>query len=226
MRPTRHTIIAAAASMALLIGSAACRHSQDGAPPAFVKDVDGNTYPTVVSGAQVWLGANLRAAHTASGAPLPTFAPDDNPDNIPLFGRLYTWEAARQACPVGWRLPSDDDWSRLEASLGRAAGSLLRHPMPSTSTPAATPAIPLATLSFPPAGYHNEEGFESFFGSRAVLWTATPQDDHFVWSRVITSAPPYLRRAPQHPQYAFSVRCILDAPSASTPPAQPGASAT
>lgn len=30
-----------------------------------------------------------------------------------LFGRYYTYEEALDACPEGWRLPSDNDWAEL-----------------------------------------------------------------------------------------------------------------
>ena len=33
-------------------------------------------------------------------------------------GYLYTYEAALAAVPEGWRLPSDEDWKKLEAALG------------------------------------------------------------------------------------------------------------
>ncbi len=32
-----------------------------------------------------------------------------NPEN----GRLYTWDAARKACPNGWRLPTRNEWNNL-----------------------------------------------------------------------------------------------------------------
>ncbi|MEY8594029.1 fibrobacter succinogenes major paralogous domain-containing protein [Butyricimonas hominis] len=33
-------------------------------------------------------------------------------------GLLYTFEAAIKAVPEGWRLPTDDDWKKLEETLG------------------------------------------------------------------------------------------------------------
>ena len=38
------------------------------------------------------------------------------------YGYLYTYEAAKKAVPEGWRLPTDEDWKRLEMTLGMAAG--------------------------------------------------------------------------------------------------------
>lgn len=34
------------------------------------------------------------------------------------YGFLYTYEGAVKAVPEGWRLPTDDDWKKLEESLG------------------------------------------------------------------------------------------------------------
>ena len=34
------------------------------------------------------------------------------------YGLLYTYEAALEAVPAGWRLPTDDDWKELEKTLG------------------------------------------------------------------------------------------------------------
>ena len=37
------------------------------------------------------------------------------------FGRLYTWEAAKEGCSAlgeGWRLPTDEDWKELANLLG------------------------------------------------------------------------------------------------------------
>ena len=42
--------------------------------------------------------------------------------NLQRYGRLYTLAGAKAACPDGWRLPSDEDWQRLETALGMSAG--------------------------------------------------------------------------------------------------------
>lgn len=35
-----------------------------------------------------------------------------------VFGRYYSWEDAQNACPEGWRLPSDEDWLELAEEFG------------------------------------------------------------------------------------------------------------
>lgn len=36
------------------------------------------------------------------------------------YGLLYTYDAALRAIPDGWRLPTDEDWKKLERALGMA----------------------------------------------------------------------------------------------------------
>lgn len=36
----------------------------------------------------------------------------------PVYGNLMTYESAKASAPEGWRLPSDEDWQKLERSLG------------------------------------------------------------------------------------------------------------
>lgn len=38
------------------------------------------------------------------------------------YGFLYTYNAAQKAVPEGWRVPTDEDWKKLEMSLGMNAG--------------------------------------------------------------------------------------------------------
>ena len=35
-----------------------------------------------------------------------------------IFGRYYTWTAAQDACPAGWRVPSEEDWKSLAVAAG------------------------------------------------------------------------------------------------------------
>jgi uncharacterized protein (TIGR02145 family) len=40
------------------------------------------------------------------------------------YGLLYQWQAAVDACPDGWHLPTDDEWKILEGQLGMSADEL------------------------------------------------------------------------------------------------------
>ena len=71
------------------------------------KGSDINNYKTVVIGTQRWMAENLDNAIAGS------VCYDSLSSNCAKYGRLYTWDAAMKACPVGWHLPSDDEWRTL-----------------------------------------------------------------------------------------------------------------
>ena len=54
------------------------------------------------------MAQNLNYA-TSSGS----WCYNDNIANCDIFGRLYSWKTAISACPIGWNLPSNDDWHEL-----------------------------------------------------------------------------------------------------------------
>ena len=46
-----------------------------------------------------------------------------------MYGRLYNWNTARTACPSGWHLPTDAEWTTLVnygLSLSINAGKKLK----------------------------------------------------------------------------------------------------
>lgn len=99
-------------------------------------DLDGQTYNTVRIGQQLWMAENLRVSVYNNGdeiadgtgrgdysgmeSPRFFFHYDDEPDNTPVYGKLYTWYTAtdgRGICPPGWRVPDIADWEKLSKHL-------------------------------------------------------------------------------------------------------------
>jgi uncharacterized protein (TIGR02145 family) len=73
----------------------------------FTDPRDGRVYKTVKIGEQIWMAENLAYAAEDSKCY------NDDPANCEKYGRLYNWEAAKKACPIGWHLPSDAEWQEL-----------------------------------------------------------------------------------------------------------------
>ncbi len=104
-----------------------------------VRDVDGNTYRTVVIGDQEWMAENLRTSRYNDGTSLFTNLArhawsittegaysvyphqgvegiNSEREMINAYGKLYNWYAVkdeRGLCPDGWRVPTDGDWDEL-----------------------------------------------------------------------------------------------------------------
>jgi len=56
---------------------------------------------------------------------------DNDEANCEKYGRVYTWYAAVNACPAGWRLPTRDDWMDLVEIAGDSvAGTKLKSKAP------------------------------------------------------------------------------------------------
>ena len=99
-----------------------------------VIDIDGNEYQTIVMGGDCWMRENLRTVHYADGreiTPAPE-APNNDPENISRYGRLYTWFSVLNGaepteetdgrvqgpCPTGWHVPANFEWMGLEDFVG------------------------------------------------------------------------------------------------------------
>lgn len=83
---------------------------------SFKDSRDGKTYKTVSIGTQVWMAENL--AYKASNG---CWAYNNSSSNVTKYGYLYNWETAKNVCPAGWHLPSDEEWKTLERNLGMTA---------------------------------------------------------------------------------------------------------
>ena len=109
-----------------------------------VTDYDGNVYNTVLIGQQCWMKENLRVKHYSDGWPIEYngntasydisyyYYPNNNMDNIDMYGLLYNWKAVMRddsssniipsgvqgICPEGWHVPSYGEWSVLRTYVG------------------------------------------------------------------------------------------------------------
>jgi uncharacterized protein (TIGR02145 family) len=107
----RSIAIAVTASLSTCAASCA-NHSQD----------DAETSDRVHSSLRLpdgkeWLTENLNLDTAES------YCFGDLPANCLRYGRLYTWQAAQQACRLlgeRWRLSTDDDWRALASHYGGA----------------------------------------------------------------------------------------------------------
>ncbi len=111
-----------------------CDKADDSPNAETVKDIDGNVYKTVKIGNQVWLAENFKTTKYNDGIPIPNVTNSDTwaglstgaycnydnlESNVDTYGRLYNWYAVNtdKLAPVGWHVPTEDDWIILENYL-------------------------------------------------------------------------------------------------------------
>lgn len=99
-----------------------------------IYDIDGNEYPSIHIGGQIWMGKNLEVSRLNDGTPISdlsanfaTWKSIESPAYgiykyyKPPFppGKLYNWYTVNtcKICPTGWHIPSDEEWSILENYL-------------------------------------------------------------------------------------------------------------
>ncbi|MBO7492615.1 MAG: hypothetical protein J6T87_00545 [Bacteroidales bacterium] len=202
---------------------------------ASATDHDGNVYATVAIGEQCWMRENLRTTHTADGTAIAQstaidadvmhyYLPDvENGDN---YGYLYNWKAAKAVCPPGWRLPTDEDWTRLTDFLGGidtcvcgdnptnvAKAVAATEGWNFSDTPCAVGAEPaqnnLTNFSALPAG--TAYGISVDAGTAALFWTATPYNDNFVYYRALRNDYGHIERNSYgNKASGMSVRCVYN----------------
>ena len=154
---------------------------------------DAGTVKEVKIGDQVWMAENVNVNIPNS------FAYKSDPVNVKLYGRLYTWDAAQKACPKGWHLPTDVEWTQLTTFLGclSLAASKLK----------ANGASGFNALM---AGLKNEKGEFDEKNTNAIFWSSTPFQGNTAWAREIKSFSPLLIETSYDKNVAASCRCIKD----------------
>lgn len=210
-----------------------------------VTDIDGNVYKTIKIGSQWWMAENLNVAHYRNGDQIPNITDnfqwlklstgafsnyDNDTDNTATYGKLYNWYAvydSRNIAPVGWHVPTDEEWKQLEMYLGMNRSALDATGFRGTDEGSKlagraslwyrgklknNAAFEESGLSALPGGGRNEVGKfgDLDLGHLAYFWSSSESSDSYAWTRHLDCYHSDVGRHSYEKRSGFSVRCVRD----------------
>lgn len=199
-----------------------------------VTDIDGNVYDTIHIVTQIWLRPNLKVTHYRNGDLIPKVTDsatwynltsgaycdyDNDTNNANIYGRLYNWYSVndpRNIAPVGWRVPTFEDWDTLQIFLGYdlVAGGKLKE-------------IGTAHWMFPNTGASDEYDFTALPGgqradsiysgtfseitTQGYWWSSSEIDTVYPWGVNISyNSEGFTNWGASTRKSGFSIRLISD----------------
>ena len=182
------------------------------APPnTFTDPRDGQVYRTVELNGQRWMAQNLNYdvgegcwVYEKSSGFLGLGAKIKKEG----YGRLYTWEAAKKACPPGWRLPTDEEWRALAMAHGGLwDGEDKGDPKKAYSALLEGGSSGFAALL---GGYRYTDGSFGKLGDYVNYWSATEYGSDYAWYYYFNGYNGKLGRYNYLKAWGFSCRCVQD----------------
>lgn len=163
----------------------------------FVDNRDGQTYKVKEINGTRWFVQNLNYAIEEK-----SMCYDREEDNCKVYGRLYTQEAALEACPEGTRLATDDDWKLLEIYAGGANTAAEKLRSNGSDDFAFTAMF---------GGYANKNGISVIQGEGAYFWTSKDVGDGRGIARSMFSTDKEVSTIPVDKKFSLAVRCVIEA---------------
>ncbi len=166
-----------------------------------IKDArDKQKYRTVVIDGRTWMADNLNY-----NVPGSTCYREDE-DNCMVYGRLYTWEAAKSACPAGFHLPTNEEYESLWKAAGGDfnAGYLLKANYGWSGETNGNDSLKFSAM---PAGNMFDDGTYGNENKFAFFWSSSVDGDKAsVWYLTSKSMGFSFMMKPKN--FGFSVRCV------------------
>jgi len=221
------------------------QQEQDPGDGSFTDSRDGNQYKTITIGSQVWMAENLAylpfvvGPETESGTDPYYYVYGYNGTNVAeakatanykAYGVLYNWPAAMEACPDGWHLPSDAEWTQLEEYLiangynydGTTTGNKIAISLASaTGWNSSTNAGAIGNTNTAYDAYRNKSGFTALpggyrgtngtflnVGISGHWWSSTQNNELLAWYPYLVYGLGLVYRSVDSGGVGFSVRCV------------------
>lgn len=175
---------------------------------SFTDDRDGKKYKTIKIGKQTWMAENL--AFDTRGS----YCYEDDNKKCRKYGRLYTWKAANKACPEGWRLPSNADWSKVAKVIGKRVNhpfkALLAGQRICFNQNDTWNAYCESTKSFGMPGAKDSHFSYDDMSKAAFFWSSTEATTYIANYYTLGGYNEQLTEQRIEENFGFSVRCIKE----------------
>ena len=184
----------------------------------------------VTIGNQVWMSQNLNMDKFRNGDPIPEAKTDEewekayknkqpawcyydnDPANGAKYGKLYNWYAVndlRGLAPVGYHIPTDEEWTVLTDYLGGedVAGEKMKSTSGWAESGNGTNESGFSGL---PGSTRNLFGTFVNIGKHGFWWSSTEVTTNNAWSRRLNYDKGDVHRRHFNKTLGFSVRCLRD----------------
>ncbi|MCQ2195830.1 MAG: fibrobacter succinogenes major paralogous domain-containing protein [Paludibacteraceae bacterium] len=162
----------------------------------FTDSRDHQTYKTVKIGSKTWMAQNLNYKMPGSACY------DNEEEKCKNYGRLYTFSSAVKACPAGWHLPEDEEWTMFKKFIEDSDGK--EDAWVSLKSRDKWDGSDRYGFDVVPAGKATDGFLE--LGVSAHFWSATEEDgDAFGWH---LAPPGDFSRDFDISTNMYSVRCL------------------
>jgi uncharacterized protein (TIGR02145 family) len=193
-----------------------------------ISDIEGNYYPIVIIGSQWWMAENLRTSTYSNGDLIPNITEDAaweqlntgawcnyvNQESYSVtYGKLYNGYTAsdpRNLCPIGWHVPTYNEWITLINYLGGSddAGGKMKSiygwAAPNTS------ATNESSFSGLPGGYRNDISYFYYVNSFGLWWTKSEGSATDAYRLGLSKNDGIAQMFITSKRFGYSVRCVKD----------------
>ena len=131
------------------------------------------------------------------------------------YGKLYNWYAVsdpRGLAPAGWHIPSDEEWTTLEKSLGGssvAGGKMKETGTLHWETPNSGGNNSSGWAGLP-GGCRSVNGFFSSVKENGFWWSSSAGNPPLAWMRILSFTGGNFSRSSGNKYFGYSVRCVKD----------------
>lgn len=193
-------------------------------------DIDGNVYPTIGIGGQIWMAENLKVTHFRNGDEIPEVSDfsgwnnlttagrcsyNNDPSISAVYGNLYNWNAVKDSrglAPAGWHVPSRGEWDTLQSWVGSNAASKLKESGTVHWNLPNSDATNESGFSALPGGWRLNLGNYFYIGTNGYWWTRS--NDYlgggFAYSCGMNSDSTRVETLATITNFGLSVRCVKD----------------